>query len=70
VFSPWVFVRGLDGSLYYAPGVWRDAKGEPVDPPPALARGQAESNVIVDADGVVEPTGPTVLDRRPVSGGR
>ena len=61
-FSPWVFVRGLDGSLYYAPGVWRDAKGE-VDPPPALARAEVESNVIVDADGVVEPTGPTVLER-------
>jgi hypothetical protein len=63
-FSLWAFVRGVDGSLYYAPGTWRDAKGQPIDPPPAaLARAQVESNVIVDADGVVEPTGPTLLDR-------
>jgi hypothetical protein len=64
-FSPWVFVRGLDGTLYYAPGLWRDAKGDPADPPTALARAQVEANIIVDADGVVEPTGPTVLDLRP-----
>jgi hypothetical protein len=63
VFSPWYFVRGLDGSLYYAPGVWRDAKGDPIDPPPALARAQVESNIIVDADGTVEATGPTILER-------
>ncbi len=62
-FSPWVFVRGLDGSLYYAPGVWRDTKGAPIDPPVALVRAQVESNVVVDADGTVEATGPTLLDR-------
>jgi hypothetical protein len=62
-FSPWVFVRGPDGSLYYAPGTWRDRKGGALDPVPALARAQVESNVVVDADGTVEPTGPTLLDR-------
>jgi hypothetical protein len=62
-YSPWVFVRGLDGSLYYAPGTWRDAKGDPIDPPTALALGQVESNIVVDADGTVEPTGPTLLER-------
>ncbi len=64
VYSPWVFVRGLDGSLYYASGTWRDAKGAPVDPPLPLARAQVESNVVVDADGTVEATGPTLLERK------
>jgi hypothetical protein len=62
-FSPWVFVRGLDGSLYYAPGTWRDPKGDPLDTPAVLVRAKVESNVVVDADGTVEPTGPTLLDR-------
>jgi hypothetical protein len=43
--------------------MWRDAEGVPVDPPVALARALVESNVVVDADGTVEPAGPTLLER-------
>jgi hypothetical protein len=61
--SPWVFVRGLDGALWYAPGVWRDAKGAPVDPPPALSVASVETGAVVTAEGVTEVTGPNVRDR-------
>ena len=39
-FAPWAFVRGADGRLWYAPGIWRDANGAVVDPPDA-ARARA-----------------------------
>lgn len=63
-FSPWVFVRGQDGRFWYAPGVWRDAKGTPVDPPDALATASVETGVVVTAEGDAEVTGPSVR-RRP-----
>jgi hypothetical protein len=61
-FSPWVFERGPDGRLWYAPGVWRDGKGAPLDPPVALASATAEASAVVNAEGTVEITGPI---RRP-----
>src|SRR6185312_13001900 len=33
-YSPWVYVRGPDGKIWYAPGVWKNEKGTPIDPPP------------------------------------
>jgi hypothetical protein len=63
-FSPWVFVRGADGRLFYAPGAWRDAKGTLVDPPDALATAAVETGVVVTADGDTEVTGPSIR-RRP-----
>jgi hypothetical protein len=62
-FSPWVFVRAPDGTLFYAPGVWRDARGGPVDPPATLAIATVESGEVVDADGTAEVTGPTLRER-------
>jgi hypothetical protein len=62
-FSPWVFVRASDGTLWYAPGVWRDASGAPVDSPPPLATAEVESGEVVDADGVIVTTGPTRRER-------
>jgi hypothetical protein len=59
-FSPWVFVRGRDGRLWVAPGVWRDANGKPVDPPEALAEATVEGGAVVTADGNIEVTGPTL----------
>ena len=58
VFSPWVVVRGADGRLWYAPGVWRDARGVVVDPPHALAMASVEAGAVIDADGTTETTGP------------
>jgi hypothetical protein len=62
-FSPWVFVRGPDGRLWYAPGVWRDTSGAPVDPPDALAVASVETGVVVTAEGATEITGPSVRQR-------
>jgi hypothetical protein len=62
-FSPWVFVRGPQGHLWYAPGVWRDPSGAPVDPPDALAIGSVETGVVVTAEGASEVTGPSVRRR-------
>jgi hypothetical protein len=62
-FSPWVFVRGPDGRLWYAPGVWRNAAGAPVDPPTALAYASVQSEAVVNANGSIETTGPTLHDR-------
>jgi hypothetical protein len=62
-FSPWVFERGPDGRLWYAPGVWRNAGGASVDPPPALAFASVQSAAVVNANGSIETTGPTLRDR-------
>ena len=63
VLAPWAFVRGADGRLWYAPGVWRDAAGHPVEPPPALARASVQGGVVVNADGEIETTGAILHDR-------
>lgn len=63
-FSPWVFVRGGDGALWYAPGVWRDAKGAQVDAPAALAVATVETGEVVNAQGTTETTGPTLRPGR------
>lgn len=59
-FSPWVFVRGTDGRLWHAAGVWRDAKGSPIVAPPPLAAAQVSSGAVVNASGDTESTGPTL----------
>jgi hypothetical protein len=63
VFSPWVFERGPDGRLWYTPGVWRTAAGSPVEAPPALAYAAVQTAAVIDADGTVDVTGPTLRDR-------
>ncbi len=59
-FSPWAFVRGRDGRLWYAPGTWRDAHGAPESAPPALATAVVGSAPVVTATGEIEETGPTL----------
>jgi hypothetical protein len=56
-FSPWTMVRRDDGVLFFAPGTWRDAKGDAVDAPKPLALGGATSGAVVDPSGDVEITG-------------
>jgi hypothetical protein len=63
-YSAWTFVRGSDGELWYAPGVWRDATGAALAPPPAQAVASVEGGDVVSADGSASSTGPTL---RPVS---
>ena len=59
-FSPWTAVRSADGTLLLAPGVWRDANGEPIAPPQPLALATAQAGPVVDAEGVTETIGRTV----------
>jgi len=55
-YSPWTTVRGPDGTLYFAPSVWRDAKGAVTEPPKALAVAVVDSGTVVDAEGDMERT--------------
>ena len=68
-FSPWVFVRRPDGTLWYAPGTWRDEKGAPVAAPQPMERAIVQAGAVVDAEGNVEPTGPILRDRPPPATG-
>jgi hypothetical protein len=59
-FSPWTIVRDSHGDLLHAPGIWRDARGRPTDPPPPLAFASAQPGPVVDSEGVTEVTGRTL----------
>jgi hypothetical protein len=62
-FSPWVVVRGVDGTLYAAPGIWKDATSMKVADPPPLAIATVEAAEVVDAQGDAVETGPTVHEK-------
>jgi hypothetical protein len=59
-FAPWVFVRGLDGKLWYAAGSWHDAGGLPTAAPQPMATAAVSSVEVVNASGATESTGPTL----------
>jgi hypothetical protein len=59
-YAPWTSVRSEDGTLFYAPGAWHDAKGEVIADPKPLAVAKAASRVLFDAEGDVERAGRTV----------
>src|ERR1700690_2312723 len=67
-FSPWVFVRGPEGRLWHAGGVWRSANGSPVDAPRPLAGATVGSYAVVNASGEIENTGPTLHSPRRAAG--
>jgi hypothetical protein len=62
--SPWTTVRGADGTLFHAPSVWRDGKGQPITPPSPLAVATVHAGPVVDAEGLTEPTGRTMKPSR------
>jgi hypothetical protein len=64
-FAPWMIVRGADGQLWYAPGVWCAATCEAgrVEPPTPLAIASVQGGDVVNADGTTETTGPIVRER-------
>ena len=57
-FSPWTAVRNDVGTLYFAPGVWRDAHGDVIPEAKALAVGGVSGGAVVDSEGTIEMTGP------------
>ncbi len=59
-YVPWVAVFASDGSSYWAPGVWLDARGQPMAPPPTLALAKPSRGAVVDAEGNVNVTGRTI----------
>ncbi len=56
-YSPWQMTRNEAGTIFFAPGTWRDAKGAPTPPPAPLAVGVARAADVVDPEGKTEPTG-------------
>ncbi len=65
LYTPWVVVRAVDGTLYYAAGHWVDAKGASLPDPPALAFATASGAAVFDAEGETEETGRNIKTRPP-----
>jgi hypothetical protein len=56
-FSPWVFVRAVDGTPYYAPSVWKDQAGNAAPAPAALAYATASAEAVFNPENELENTG-------------
>jgi hypothetical protein len=65
-FSPWTVVRDDNGTLFHAPGTWRNARGEAVPAPKPIALGEAPSGVVVDPEGEIEHPGRNIAPNRPL----
>ena len=66
-YVPWVVVRGVDGTPYYAPSVWHDAQGAVIAAPPALEYATASGGGIVSPEGDLEPTGRVIKTAPPLA---
>lgn len=64
-YRPWVFLRGSDGTAYYAPSYWVDSAGEPIAYPPALAYAGASAMAVISPDGEPEETGQVIKTDAP-----
>jgi hypothetical protein len=56
-FSPWVFVRAVDGTPFYAPSVWKDPSGNASPAPAALAYATASAEAVFTPENEVQETG-------------
>ncbi len=60
-FAPWLTIRGIDGRLYMAKGVWRSADGKSNLPTPAVVvEAKGARGAVLNVDGEEEPTGRDV----------
>jgi hypothetical protein len=59
-FAPWTTVRSDDGTIYFAPGIWVDAKHQPTTEPTAVATGQPTIADVVDPEGTLQHTGKSI----------
>ncbi|MBV9947978.1 MAG: hypothetical protein JOZ69_14080, partial [Myxococcales bacterium] len=64
-YSPWAIVRGEDGTVYMAPGAWRDAAGRELPEPAPLATARTNPGSVVNAEGEREDVGHRVRTLRP-----
>jgi hypothetical protein len=64
-YSPWVVVRASDGTPFYAPSVWRDAKGAVMPDPPGLAFARANGGAVTSPAGDPEDTGRVIKTAPP-----
>lgn len=64
-FAPWTAVRDASGTLYFAPGTWRDAKGAEVPEPEPAAHAKPSRGGVVNAEGEDVPPSPIA---RPTAG--
>jgi len=64
-YSPWVVVRAVDGTAYYAPSVWRGADGREIPPPEGLAFATASGEAVVSPEGDPEETGRVIKTAPP-----
>ena len=70
-FAPWAVVRAADGTVYSAPGAWRDAQGHELPEPSALATAKTNLADVVDPEGNLETSGPSLrpeTDTQPDAG--
>jgi hypothetical protein len=56
-FSPWTTVRDERGTVYFASGVWKDATGRALPPPPAIVTGRPTAGDVTSPSGDDEKTG-------------
>lgn len=65
-YSPWSTVRDKTGTLYFAEGKWRDAKGQELPDPKPLALARVRGGAVVNPEGEQVPQAPDVRpDRAP-----
>jgi hypothetical protein len=55
-FSPWTTVRDGQGDVYFASGVWRDARGAKIPSPAPLATGRSTPGDVTSPEGDDEKT--------------
>jgi hypothetical protein len=57
-YSPWTTVRDDQGTVYFASGVWKDASGQALPPPVALASGRERPGSVTSSEGDEVKTAP------------
>jgi hypothetical protein len=64
-YSKWETKFRADGALLFAEGAFRDARGNELPEPPALAVGRARSEGVTDPEGNRKRTAPNLSPERP-----
>lgn len=58
VYTPWSLRRDARGELWFAPGAWRDARGDVVEANQPLATGSARDRAVLEEDGTQQVVAP------------